>query len=108
MWTAANNGARACVLKLIIGHDLDIAAQCEFKNARLSAWRNCVAMKGAHQTKRGQPCGWPPAFTDGRAGALCRIGTSRCLRMSFFAKPVSTFAGHALEKKGARCGAPLR
>jgi hypothetical protein len=91
-----NNGTRARALKLKFGHDA-----VRILNARLSAWRDCVANRPFAFTRGVKPreaslAAGLLAFTDGRAGAPCRIGTSLLYRrMSFVAKPVTTFAGHA-------------
>jgi hypothetical protein len=71
-----NNGMRARALKLKFGHDA-----VRILNARLSAWHDCVANRAfvfARSVKRREAslAAGLLAFTDGRAGAHCRIGTS--------------------------------
>src|SRR3954452_15791166 len=51
--------------------------------------------RAASKTKRGQPCGWPPAFTDGRAGALLPDRHFSLPAHVLFAKPETAFAEHA-------------
>src|ERR1700736_2260414 len=105
MWIAVNNAARAFVLKLNIGHDA-----LRILNARLSAWRNCVAIKSVFGLKimRASSCSRDRAANEERP--TLRLA-SCCHRRSgggilsdrhfslpahvLFAKPVTTFAGHA-------------